>query len=518
MINAAADIIMNASAMLLSPQGAQMVIYCTYDKDNSSLVSRHRYVVAQNNNLSDRINIRCVGMSDPAAYGYYIDFVCVTHGGAAKAAYSSPALEYGEDGLNFDIPNCLTQYEGYVEAQLVIYEKSRESVVAKSVGRTGGIFEVAASVNSLETRVIEPANMLTELSAAVLTADNLNTEVAKTVEEARQVKEDIENTLASLDGKLYTVVEEKMLKVVKTLPMATVEFYFYDRRVASSTVVQGKPVPEPDFEAPEGTILSGWYSIEKGRHWDFENDVVGDKNICLYADCRNDSEVSFQDGELKIGTVGRKKVYLPFTYEEESFDVVRFDEMYASDYTVYVNDREYKFVNMAAKGYITSYGNTHYKGGRYLLDKNDVMVGVHLTSGNILELDFSDASNISLDFSQGISINDVVVKSDLKHGLNGVAKGNYMIFSVVLKGNVSVSQLGDFFNLQAILLISDTPELMKKFSYTSRNQNCKIYVPSHYIEIYRNNPEWEGVELYPLEEYKGHDYTQIIYPTPEEFV
>lgn len=497
-----------------------MVIYCTYDKENSTLVSRHRYVVAQNNNMSDKINIKCVGMTDPTAYGYYIDFVCMTHGGAAKAAYSSPALEYGDDGLYFDIPNCLTQYEGYVDAQLVIYEKSRESVVAKSVGRTGGIFEVAASVNSLETRVIEPANMLTELSEAKLTADILNEEAAKTVEDARAARDDLKETLASLDGKISGVVESKLNAMIRELPYCEAQFWFYDKLVLSCVVVKGKPLPEPEYEFPDYCMCGGWYSIEKGRHWDFASDFADSPCIRLYADCRNSQYVSRkEDSSLYISKLYGENVYLPFTFEGESVKKI-FLESFATSkkYRVYVNDCDYEIVNAEAKEYVVSAFNSRYKGGTNLIDAAGNIIAAQLRESNVLELDFERGKHALCNFSKNISVNCVLVKGDMFNGLSKVAKGNYLIYTLVIKGNVDLNNMGDFFNLQAILLLSDTPELVKKFSYTSRNAGCKIYVPSQYMHIYRNNPLWEGTEVYPLEEYAGPNYSQTIYPTPEEFV
>ena len=497
-----------------------MIIYCTYDKNNSSLVSRHRYVVAQNNNLSDTINIKCVGMTDPTAYGYYIDFVCLTHGGAVKAAYSSPALEYGEDGLNFDVPNCLTQYEGYVEAQLVIYEKSRASVVAKSVGRTGGIFEVAASVNSLETRVTEPANMLTELSSAVLTAQNLNEEVAKTVEEARDVKDEIERTLDDIDDRLDVIVADKMKDLIRTLPMATVEFWFYDRLVASVTVIQGKTVPMPQYDFPADCICQGWYAADKDAYWDFDSDVAGAENVRLYADCVNAKEVSFADGKLTVFRLGSKDVYLPFFYDGEDVDTVYFDETYSHYGKVFVNDKTYSFVNVTAREYVVAYNSARYVGGKYLTDCLTKKVqGLYWSSEGLLEVDVPYGYDISATFSKNLNYNVVKAESDRVGNLNNVAQGNYLLYTLIIKGNVMItSSIGDFFNLQAILLLSDTPALMKKFSYTSRNANCKIYVPSHYMQIYKARSEWADVDLRPLEEYTGPDYSQTIYPTPEEFV
>ena len=497
-----------------------MVIYCTYDKENSSLVSRHRYVVAQNNNLSDTINVKCVGMTDPTAYGYYIDFVCMTHGGAVKAAYSSPALEYGEGGINFDVPNCLTQYEGYVEAQLVIYEKSRASVVAKSVGRTGGIFEVAASVNSLETRVIEPANMLTELSSAVLTAENLNDEVAKTVEEAREVKEEIESTLESLDGKIDEIVAVKMKDTVKTLPLAKAEFWFYDKLVTSFTLVQGKAVPEPQYDFPDDCVCDGWYCQEKSRLWDFATDVVGEQDVRLYANCRNSYDLNFSEGTLTVNRLGSKDVYLPCFYEGQAVTKVYFDETYSHHGRVFVNERECEFVNLTAGQYVVPFGSKRYEGGKYLIDTvRKKCLGLHCPTSGLLCVDLPTKCELGCKFSRSINFSVIKVLSDEVKSLAYCAKGNYLIFELIIKGNVTTSSsIGDFFNLQAILLLSDTPAMMDKFTYTSRNTNCRIYVPSHYMQIYKANEEWANVDLYPLEEYTGPDYSQTIYPTPEEFV
>lgn len=497
-----------------------MVIYCTYDKDNSSLVSRHRYVVAQNNNLSDTVNIKCVGMTDPTAYGYYIDFVCLTHGGAVKAAYSSPALEYGEDGLNFDVPNCLTQYEGYVEAQLVIYEKSRASVVAKSVGRTGGIFEVAASVNSLETRVIEPANMLTELSSAVLTAQNLNDEVAKTVEEARDVKDEIESTLDGIDDRLDVIVADKMKDLIKTLPVVTLEFWFYDKLVASYTVIQGNKVPEPQYTFPFTCYCQGWYIPEKGRYWDFDNDVAGDTNVCIYADCVNEGYVTLENGTLKVEALHQNDVFLPFLYKGQQVSKISLDPESLYYGKVYVNDNEYVFENVVVKEYVVAHNSKRYVGGKYLADHTTKkLLGLHYATEGLLEVDLPAGYNLSATFSKNINFNVIKVDSETVGELHTVAKGNYLIYTLIIKGNVTVTNsIGDFFNLQSIILLSDTPALMNKFSFTSRNPDCKIYVPSHYINIYKANSEWANVDLYPLEEYTGPDYSQTVYPTPEEFV
>lgn len=488
-----------------------MVIYCTYDKDNSTLVSRHRYVVAQNNNLSDKINIKCTGMSDPAAYGYYIDFVCMTHGGAAKAAYSSPSLEYGDNGLEFDIPNCLTQYEGYVEAQLVIYEKSRESVVAKSVGRTGGIFEVAASLNALETRVEEPANMLTELSLAVLTANNLNTEVAKTVEEARVVKADIENTLTDLDVRFTSEVTSKMGEIMKTLPVVTVNFYFYDRRVSSCTLVQGSKVPLPSgIKFPSGFACEGWYSSDAGRLWDFETDVVGDKDVILYANGMNDTYVSVsQDGTLTADADRLVSIYLPFEHDGIKIKKVVQTNRTATGCIMYVNDCDYVFVNPMNRQYIVSYANSRYSGGKSLVSSNGILKGPQY-SAFLLTMDFEKANGYDFQYDGYFEIYKAIVKGKAPYDLYRATQNNRLLRVVEFTGTVTNDcNLGDCANLQAVIVNSTSPEMCFRPRFTSQYEGCKVYAPSDHINIlYKSG--WTEEEVRPLSEYTGLDYENLI--------
>ena len=493
------------------PSGAQMVIYCTYDKNNSALVSRHRYVVAQNNNLSDKINIKCTGMTDPAAYGYYIDFVCMTHGGAAKAAYSSPALEYGENGLEFDIPNCLTQYEGYVDAQLVIYEKSRESVVAKSVGRTGGIFEVAASLNALETRVEEPANMLTELSFAVLTANNLNTEVAKTVEEARVVKADIENTLTDLDERFTAQVTSKMGELMKTLPVVTVNFYFYDRRVSSCTLVQGSKVPVPTgVKFPSGYVLESWYSTDLGRPWDFETDVVGDKDVVLYANGINDTYVTVSpDGTLTADADRLVSVYLPFEHNGVKIKKVVQTNRTSTGGIMYVNDSDYVFVNPMNRLYTVSFANTRYIGGESLVSKNWCLKAPNY-SRYVITMDFEKATSYDFVYEGYLEVYKAIVKGDAPYNLRGITENNRLLRVVEFTGTVTNDcNLGDCVNLQAVIVNSTSPEMCFRPGFTSQYEGCKVYAPSDHINIlYKSG--WTEEEVRPLSEYTGLDYENLI--------
>jgi uncharacterized repeat protein (TIGR02543 family) len=72
--------------------------------------------------------------------------------------------------------------------------------------------------------------------------------------------------------------DEKLINVI----------FFAGNNVASVEsyidVKQGETIEEPELPARSGYSFTGWYKdIEKTELWDFENDVLGDKTIILYA-------------------------------------------------------------------------------------------------------------------------------------------------------------------------------------------------------------------------------------------
>lgn len=491
-----------------------MTIYCTYDYATSALYSHYRYVIAQNNNLVDVINIKIVNGINLPAQTYYIDFVCKTHGGVVKAKYSSPVLEYEAECLNFTVPNCLTQYEGYVEAQLVICMEGDSGKTVKSVGREGGIFEVAASANVLETHVIEPGNVLTELSTALLTAEKLNADLSQSIADADKAQNKFETALTDLDAEIESIVGQKMQKVACTLPFVNVEFWFYDTLVASYTVVGGNKVPEPEYAFPSDSVTEGWYWIEKDRHWDFSSDVAEGKDLRLYADVHNSSKMSMEDGVLVVDDSSKADIYLPFTFNGTKVKNVYVDSYIVTGSTFYLNDTDYVIENCIAGKYVVSHLNSRYEGGSRLIRKSDnAQIGLNPSSSGNATLDLEAASKCDVRLKNNSSIMALTVKGDMQDSISSLSSGAWFVFSIVILGNSYECNIGNYLNLQAIILKADTPELAKRFTYTSQNPNCKIYVPSEYMAAYESSGQWDGVELHALETYTGPDYSQINYPT-----
>lgn len=494
-----------------------MTIYCTYDHATSVLYSQYRYVIAQNNNLADVLNIKIVNMTDLFRHTYRIDFVCRTHGGAVKAKYSSPILEYETEGLNFEIPNCLTQYEGYVEAQLVICEYDNLDVTIKSVGREGGIFEVAPSVNVLETRIVEPGNVLTELNAAVLTAENLNGEVAAQTQKARELNDMIKDIFNRIDNSLGEVVKEKMLEIARVYPSSAVDFVFYDDKVFSCTAVQGRLLPEPEITFPSDVIFAGWYCPAKGRHWDFSADVVGEGNVTLYADVRNVAGITFADGTLIVDTQDINKIYLPFTVDGQEVTKVKFSAPVKPALTVYVNEKDYSFVNVIAKNYIVPYGSAMFKGGSSLIRKaNGKLAGAHMSESADLVIDLTFADGLDMTFEKIEDIYQVVIRGDLCCSVSQVADGIASVCALAVEGNVTTREfIGDFDNLQAILLLSGTPQKALYPDFTTQYQDFHLYVPAQYMRVYAYNSEYNTKTIYQMEGYQGYDVSEIVLPSEQ---
>ena len=490
-----------------------MTIYCIYDHATSVLYSQYRYVIAQNNNLADVLNIKIVNMTDLFRHTYRIEFVCRTHGGAVKAKYSSPVLEYETEGLNFEIPNCLTQYEGYVEAQLVICEYDNLDVTIKSVGREGGIFEVAPSANVLETHIVEPGNVLTELNAAMLTVESLNAEIAAQTQKARELNGEIEGVFKRIENTLGDVVKEKMIEIARVYPSSSVDFVVFGDRVLSYTAVLGKLLPEPDVEIPSDAVLSGWYCPALGRHWDFFTDIVKEENVTLYADIRNMINTSFQGSTLTFYTKALDNVYLPFTMEGKKVETVRFSNTgFKPACTVYVNEYDYNFVNVAAKNYVAPYGSKIYTGGSSLIRKKDgKLVGAYMTDSEDLVIDLTVADGVDIAFDGIKNIHQIIVKGDLCCPLSSIADGISSICALAVEGNVITKELiGDFDNLQAMLLLSDVPQKAVCPVITTQYRDFKIYVPAQTTAVYAKNTEYGSTTLYPMDEYSGYDVSLIV--------
>lgn len=255
-----------------------MNIYCTFDGGDSTLRADEYYCISQWDNLSSLLVVKCVNMPESTiAPTYYLDFACFDTRGVLKAKFTSPALtaDLQSGNISFAIPNCLTQYEGYVGVQLVMCSSvtgdADGTIVRKSVAHEDRLFDVAPSVNAAETHVLQSPSVFLEVQNAI--------------EELKSVK------------------------------LRRVAFFDYDRKLKDCVAVCGGKLTAPQFTPPSGTTSDGWYCRNTGELWDFENDVVpdGDEDIELFAEYYNsDATVSGQTMYFDYLGESAPDIYVPF--------------------------------------------------------------------------------------------------------------------------------------------------------------------------------------------------------------
>lgn len=300
-----------------------MVISCTFDADDSTLRADEYYCLSQNDNMSSRIIIKCINIPVGRVLEYYVEFCCFNTRGVLKNKYVSPKLTFNEEAgwVTCGIPNCLTQYPGYVSAQLVAYTPGdvadEITFVYKSVLRGDRLFDVAPSVNAVEMKVLEMPNVFVEIEDA-------------------------------LDG-------------LKNVTLRRVRFFDYDVCVKDTVCAQGRKLTAPNFTPPEGTTFVGWYCRNTGALWDFESGVAEDEDLELFADYYNsDAVIAGQIMYFQYRGKTAPAIYVSFTKSEN----VRFELPRASaDAPVCIALSDTVKTNNVgvAADYRVPYGNDKYR-------------------------------------------------------------------------------------------------------------------------------------------------------------
>ena len=266
-----------------------MVVYCIFDADDNTLRAEDYYCVSQNDNKSSQIIVKCLNISQDSGWEYYLEFRCYNAKGVPKNKYVSPKLTLNDnDWLTFAIPNCLTQYPGYVDMQLVAYMPANNpdaQLVRKSVQRSDRIFDVAPSLDVVEASVLETPNVFVEVENAI---------------------EDLGN-----------------------VKLRRVRWLDYDRCVSDALCVVGKPLSAPSFTPPTGTTFVGWYCRNTGELWGFDEEIVADaaEDIVMFADYYNsDAEIVAQTMYFDYLGSAAPPIYVSFTKAPKvSFKVARAD-------------------------------------------------------------------------------------------------------------------------------------------------------------------------------------------------
>lgn len=474
-----------------------MIINCTYNKQNGFLVCKHKYNIAQYNNLADTVNIKCVEMTDPRVYGYYIDFVCYNKRGAAKAVFTSPKLEYGDDGLNFVVPNCLTQYVGYVQAQLVIYDKLNNDIIAKSVDKGGSLFEVVASANALETQVLDTPNMMTELEKAVAKADVLHQDMQKAIDHIYEEE-------GRLEQKFTTQIVDKIEKVMSVYKTIKVVYCFYDKIVKEELVCKGGTLSGCDAATfvPSSCECDGWYSKKKGRLWNFETDTADEyETVYLYANCKNTRGMTLENGVCTIDNDIGLDFFIPFIADGVAVRTVKgaYDNPYQKK--IYLPDTELSFENMSIEDCALC-----VHGDVYGFDKT-----VYFTKDKKAALPVCFSDNSSLYFKADGGIRDfkdpyclsVVFEGNMQYFPTSRFNDQPMLCTFVIKGECAKFMPGAFKNspkIQSLVLYCLTPPALSGGALPFDREDFTVYVRDELVNMYKSHYDWSEANIKPISE------------------
>lgn len=480
----------------LFPNGAKMIINCTYNKQNGTLTSKHKYSIAQYNNLADTINIKCVGMTDPTAYGYYIDFVCYSQRGAAKGVFTSPKMEYGDNGLDFVIPNCLTQYVGYVQAQLIIYDKIDNNIIAKSVEKKTELFEVVASANALETQVLDTPNMMTELERAVVKAGELQQDMQESIDYAYSIE-------GKLEEKFTTQVIDEIQRVMSVYKMIKVYYCFYNEIVKTEWVFPGGKLSGYEKDLTNNVLKhDGWYCPAKNKMWNFETDTVDDDGeLYIYANCY--SIPSRVDNGSFIVEECYNNIYLPYEVNGAKVSYYKTSESVYSVNNLYVSDISWSFYGMCAENYIVNLKSSKYIGGKSLYSINeDLILPSYRQGGSIFYYESKGTIQQwnNLGEAYWIYINGFVKEIPYRC----FAEKQYLQ-NVVINGDVEDLNHDIFYgsdNVKSLAIISNIPPSKRSQSLPTREDFC-VYVPDMMVNTYKTHYSWQDMadRIKPLSEF-----------------
>lgn len=231
-----------------------MILKFKYYHDSGMLTPYQSYTLAQNSHLSSKI---CITSTDTlsASYNYCLEFVCYNTKNVPKTQYISTVLQYGENGIEFDIPNNLTQFRGHTDIQLTGYDKTDNSVIFKSVAKNSKAFDVEGSLCVLENSISDTPNVITEIlnQLAYLT--------------------DIKNNLVQ---EFLASANEEFGVVLSNYTWHTVNFWNRDTLIKTACYIKGYKVgAPPEYVLPANCVVEGgWYDTKTNAIWDFNVNVV----------------------------------------------------------------------------------------------------------------------------------------------------------------------------------------------------------------------------------------------------
>lgn len=290
-----------------------MILKFKYHSESGLMEAFQSYTLAQNNSLSDTIVITSTA-SDASKYDYCLEFVCYNTKNIPKAQYISPILKYGDNGIEFSIPNALTEYRGHVDIQLTGYDPNDNTIVFKSISKNSKAFDVEGSLNVLENDLSETPNVFTE--------------VMKKIEELNTLKDDI-----------LSVVRDSMDEVSDTFFKGKnwyrVRFYLYNKLLSEQYVVENTVVTPPTVQyLPYGCITDNiWYDLEKNTQHSSTEGIT--ENHDYYLNIWHEN-LGFDKAYVVSFSGGHNHMYLPEKYNGYNIYSVKADGDFNTSNTYYL--------------------------------------------------------------------------------------------------------------------------------------------------------------------------------------
>ena len=270
-----------------------MILKYKYHSDSGLLEAYRSYTLAQNNSLSDTIVITSTA-PDAERYNYCLEFICYNSKSIPKAQYISPILNYGDEGISFDVPNNLTEFRGHVDMQLTGYDPDDNSIVFKSISKNCKAFDIEGSLCVLEKDLNDTPNVFTE--------------VLKQLDDLKNIHQDI------VDEAMDRIFEQILEKVAK-YRWCNVKFYNDGVLIDEQWVTAGSKLTPPSYSLPDNcVVVGGWYNPVTQTIWDMENNTV-DSSMELYLNFMTNDVIINEGVVYSFGWHTQAHIYIPEYYD-----------------------------------------------------------------------------------------------------------------------------------------------------------------------------------------------------------
>lgn len=473
-----------------------MILKFKYYHDNGQLVPYQSYTLAQNSHLSSSISITS---TDPDAknYNYCLEFVCYNTKNIPKAQYISTVLQYDDNGINFDVPNNLTQYRGHTDIQLTGYDKLDNNVIFKSVAKSSKAFDVEGSLCVLENSISDTPNVITE----ILNQLDYLTDIKQNL-----VQEFMNSVNNDLNGVLSNYIWHK------------VEFLDRGNVVASGNYIKGSKLTPPEFTLPSGCVIDGgWYNLATDIVWDFDVNTV-ESDLRLQINYYTEGLV-FQNSLVRDYSGTSTEVYIPRYFNnimiksaaygsaglKSNFEMNVYLNDLLNNITLFAGNSCFKNINVPATN-----PNLFFT-ENFIYDKDFKLVRVNRTFKNSVTLNCPALCNALAPHAiNNITATKIICPAGLITMDSKSINNCQNLTELILPASFSKASAMAVYrcpNLNKIYILSPIPPELGNNAFVQRAadsdqviSHIPLYVPSQYFNVYANTTAYANYPLHIIPE------------------